>query len=254
MGIFENISPWPPKKGPRVFSCALPRHLDVIGFEKEIDTTGKSPAYSHRRKNFASQELSPRRETGRGFFHLKVSNRTAARIRGARIIPFRCIDARGVRIVPPSEPCCPNHPARFTGARERAGMWLGLKAAAAAAPSGIRFAPQMIEPDADHAASFILSGSRRQPTQMRFFAMAVSKTITEIRSLARGHTRAAINVLVGVMRNKDSTPAARVSAANAILERGWGKAAQPLQSGGDGTLELIHRIERVIVHPENSHS
>jgi hypothetical protein len=37
-------------------------------FEKEIDTTGKSPAYIHRRKNFAEQELSPRREIGGGFF------------------------------------------------------------------------------------------------------------------------------------------------------------------------------------------
>jgi hypothetical protein len=45
-----------------------------------------------------------------------------------------------------------------------------------------------------------------------------------------------------------------VSAANAILDRGWGKATQPLESGDDGVLELIHKIERVIVYPENSHS
>jgi hypothetical protein len=83
---------------------------------------------------------------------------------------------------------------------------------------------------------------------------SVPKTITEIRSLARGHTRTAVNVLVGVMRCKDATPAARVSAANAILDRGWGKATQPLENGDDGALELIHRIERVIVHPENPDS
>src|SRR5690348_4821065 len=77
------------------------------------------------------------------------------------------------------------------------------------------------------------------------------KSITEIRSLARSHTRTAINVLVGVMRSKDATHAARVSAANAILDRGWGKAAQALENGGDGGLELVHRIERVIVHAEN---
>src|SRR5258708_23647999 len=71
----------------------------------------------------------------------------------------------------------------------------------------------------------------------------MTKTITEIRSLARSHTRTAINVLVGIMRSKDSTAAARVAAANAILDRGWGKAPQSLESGGDGTLELIHRIE-----------
>jgi hypothetical protein len=79
----------------------------------------------------------------------------------------------------------------------------------------------------------------------------MSRTLTEIRSLARGHTKTAINVLVGIMRSKDATAAARVSAANAILDRGWGRATQPLESGDNGSLELIHRIERVIVHPEN---
>ncbi|HWX27385.1 MAG TPA: hypothetical protein VNZ53_08090 [Steroidobacteraceae bacterium] len=80
------------------------------------------------------------------------------------------------------------------------------------------------------------------------------KTRMEIRSLARIHTRTAINVLVGVMRSKDATATARVSAANAILDRGWGKAAQAIETGDNGALELIHRIERVIVHPENSDS
>jgi len=77
------------------------------------------------------------------------------------------------------------------------------------------------------------------------------RTLTEIRSLARSHTGSAINVLVGVMRSKDATHAARVSAANAILDRGWGKAAQALEND-NGALELIHRIERIIVHPETS--
>jgi hypothetical protein len=79
------------------------------------------------------------------------------------------------------------------------------------------------------------------------------KTLTEIRSLARSHTRTALNILVQVMRNKDATPAARVSAANAVLDRGWGKAIQAIENG-DRPLELIHRIERVIVHPENPDS
>jgi hypothetical protein len=72
------------------------------------------------------------------------------------------------------------------------------------------------------------------------------KTLTEIRSLARSHTRTALNVLVGVMRSKDATAAAKVSAANAILDRGWGKATQPVGNSDDGALELIHRIERVM--------
>jgi hypothetical protein len=82
----------------------------------------------------------------------------------------------------------------------------------------------------------------------------MTKSLTEIRSLARSHSRTALNVLVGVMRSKDATAAAKVSAANAILDRGWGRAAQAIQNGDDGAFELIHRIERVIVHPANSDS
>src|ERR1700687_3085592 len=97
-----------------------------------------------------------------------------------------------------------------------------------------------------------LRSQRRSQTPKRKFPMP--KTVTEIRSLARSHTRTALNVLVGVMRSKDATATARVSAANAILDRGWGKATQPIETGDDGALELIHRIERVIVHPENPDS
>jgi hypothetical protein len=78
------------------------------------------------------------------------------------------------------------------------------------------------------------------------------KSITEIRSLARSHTRTALNVLVGVMRNTKAAAPARIAAANAILDRGWGKTTQAIESGEEGALELIHRIERVIVSPENS--
>ena len=81
----------------------------------------------------------------------------------------------------------------------------------------------------------------------------MAKAITEIRSLARSYTRTAIKVLAGIMSSKDATAAARVSAANAILDRGWGKAIQAIENG-EHPLELIHRIERVIVHPENTDS
>jgi hypothetical protein len=83
--------------------------------------------------------------------------------------------------------------------------------------------------------------------------MTMPKSVTEIRSLARSHTRTALNVLVGVMRNTKAPPPAMIAAANAILDRGWGKAPQAIANGEDGALELIHRIERVVVHPENPH-
>jgi hypothetical protein len=64
------------------------------------------------------------------------------------------------------------------------------------------------------------------------------RAVTEIRSLARSYTRTAFNVLVGVMRSKDATHTERLAAANAILDRGWGKAPQALETAGNGPLEL----------------
>jgi len=82
----------------------------------------------------------------------------------------------------------------------------------------------------------------------------MARSLTEIRSLARSRTRSALNVLIAVMHNTKSPPAARIAAANAILDRGWGKAPQAIHNGDDGPLELIHRIERIIVDPENPDS
>jgi Family of unknown function (DUF5681) len=49
------------------------------------------------------------------------------------------------------------------------------------------------------------------------------KIFTEVKQAAREHTEAATETLVGVMNNEEATAAARVAAANAILDRGWGK-------------------------------
>lgn len=62
----------------------------------------------------------------------------------------------------------------------------------------------------------------------------MAKALAEIRSLARSHTESALNVLVGVMGQTDAPPAARVQAANSILDRGWGKPAQPISGDEDG--------------------
>jgi hypothetical protein len=82
-------------------------------------------------------------------------------------------------------------------------------------------------------------------------ARSRARALTEIRSLARSHTRTALKVLVGIMRSDDATPAVRLSAANAILDRGWGKSAQPIESGEEG-VETVHRVERIIVRPEEA--
>lgn len=61
----------------------------------------------------------------------------------------------------------------------------------------------------------------------------MAKTPTLIKSLARAHTETALNVLAGVMNQPDAPAAARVSAAEALLSRGWGKPAQALTGGDD---------------------
>jgi hypothetical protein len=99
-----------------------------------------------------------------------------------------------------------------------------------------------------------MSGLMKATPHLPRTSMPRARAVTEIRSPARSHTRTALNVLVGVMRSKDATATAKVSAANAILDRGWGKAAQAIENGGEGPLELIHKIERIIVHPENPDS
>ena len=55
------------------------------------------------------------------------------------------------------------------------------------------------------------------------------KTIpADIRSLARGHTELCIKVLAGIVSQEAVPPAARVSAAGILLDRGWGKPRSPM--------------------------
>ena len=75
------------------------------------------------------------------------------------------------------------------------------------------------------------------------------RTLTEIKSLARTHTAVAMKTLVQIMRDKEAPAHARVAAANAILDRGWGKPVPPIETEDGKPLEFIHRIERVIVQP-----
>jgi hypothetical protein len=51
---------------------------------------------------------------------------------------------------------------------------------------------------------------------------------------------------------REGTAAARVSAAIALLDRGWGKVPKPIAGGETGPPQPIRRIERIIVHPRNA--
>jgi hypothetical protein len=74
----------------------------------------------------------------------------------------------------------------------------------------------------------------------------MAKTPTDIRSLARAHTETALNVLAGIMCETSAPHAARVSAATALLDRGWGKPKQPVANDEDNPFR-VEMIERVVV-------
>lgn len=75
----------------------------------------------------------------------------------------------------------------------------------------------------------------------------------ELRSLARSKTVSAINVLFRIMLSEKASPRVRMAAANSILDRGWGRPVQAIEAG-ETPLQMIHRIERVIVDPNNPQS
>ena len=64
-------------------------------------------------------------------------------------------------------------------------------------------------------------------------AGAVNKATDDIKALARQYTAEALEALVAVVRESESD-AARVSAANALLDRGYGKPSQVLSGDENG--------------------
>ena len=59
------------------------------------------------------------------------------------------------------------------------------------------------------------------------------KIVTSVKISARNHTQDAIDCLVRVMNSPQTSPSVKVSAATALLDRGWGKPAQTVM-GPDG--------------------
>lgn len=75
----------------------------------------------------------------------------------------------------------------------------------------------------------------------------MAKASLQIKSLARAHTERALQVLAGIMDAENAPHAARVAAATALLDRGWGKPTQLIGGDEDNPLR-IERIERVVVN------
>ena len=83
----------------------------------------------------------------------------------------------------------------------------------------------------------------------------MAKTPTDIRALARSHTETALKTLAGIMRQPEAPAAARVAAANSLLDRGWGKPSQPISGDEDNPLRVaISRIELVPLKPNDNGS
>ena len=71
--------------------------------------------------------------------------------------------------------------------------------------------------------------------------MAKTKRVPDLRSLARGYTDVCIKTLGGIAKEGTSEQA-RISASALLLERGWGKAAQPVTGAdGEGAIEITVR-------------
>ena len=60
----------------------------------------------------------------------------------------------------------------------------------------------------------------------------------DVARLARGHTDTAIRVLAGLMTSQEVPPAARIAAAQQLLDRGHGKAALTLAGSGVGSIKI----------------
>lgn len=76
------------------------------------------------------------------------------------------------------------------------------------------------------------------------------KAVREVVELARAHTVAAITALADIVQDSGAPPAARVTAADKLLERGWGKAVQPV-SGADGGAVVLRVVTGVPRSPDD---
>src|SRR5262245_32659217 len=67
------------------------------------------------------------------------------------------------------------------------------------------------------------------------------KEIAEVKELARAHMPAAIEALASIMSDPKASDAARVSAACALLDRGYGKAPQHIEAEVGSYVALLPR-------------
>ena len=104
--------------------------------------------------------------------------------------------------------------------------------------------------------SMSLAGSRAMARSSTTFKPGQSgcpggrpKSVAEVRELARKYTVEAIETLVEIMRDAQCTPAVRVAAANALLDRGHGRPPQAIETSNGTTLVVMTGIGRAPDQP-----
>lgn len=80
-------------------------------------------------------------------------------------------------------------------------------------------------------------GSGRKPGK-------VSKAKRDLADMAKDHAENALQVLAGIMNNSAEASSARVAAANALLDRAYGRPPQSLiPPTGSGTLTISWKAD-----------
>lgn len=72
------------------------------------------------------------------------------------------------------------------------------------------------------------------------------KQVLEVIQLARKHTEGALQTLDEIRKDATAPPAARVAAAQALLDRAWGKPSQAIGGAEDlGPVEMVVKWQSV---------
>lgn len=80
-----------------------------------------------------------------------------------------------------------------------------------------------------------------------------NKVTASIRDAAREYTKDALQTLVDVMQDDEAPHAAKVSAANSILDRGYGKPSTVLSGDEDGgAIQTVTEIVLRGISPDDT--
>jgi hypothetical protein len=95
-----------------------------------------------------------------------------------------------------------------------------------------------------------LTGRPKRPATIE-----ARRLFRDVADAARERTQDAINTLAAIMKNPKTPAAARISAAQAILDRGYGKPAQAIDVNAGPDLshvsdEDLKTLERILTPPD----